>query len=93
MPESPGTTCGGPESGLLGGGQHARVNGRVLARTEGFNVVEGIGERRIQFPAKPVIHGERRFDLPTVLGKNIDSGVAYVLPLRGALRVTVVQAE
>ena len=56
-------------------------------------MVQRIGQRRIQLPAQSVVQGERGFNLPTVLGKEINAGVADVFPLRGALRVAVVQAQ
>src|ERR1022692_3735979 len=56
-------------------------------------MVKGVGQRRIQLPAKSVVHSERGFDFPTVLRKDIDAGIAYILPLRRALRVAIVQAQ
>ena len=52
-----------------------------------------VGNRCIQFPAQAVIQGQIGLDLPTVLGKQVQSCAADMLHLSGALPIGTWEAE
>ena len=42
---------------------------------------------------KSVVQGQGRFDLPAILRKEINAGVAHIFALCGTLRVAVIQSQ
>ena len=73
--------------------QLAGIDRRVLSRAEGLHMMADVGDRSVEFPAQTVVQGQVRFDLPTVLRKEIERGAADILDLGGTLTIRTGKPE
>ena len=64
-----------------------------LSGTERLQAILGVVERSIQFPAQTVVQRQIGFDLPAILREQVESRIANILALGGALEIGVGNAE